>query len=252
MRTLEEFFKEYPKVALGFSGGVDSCYLLYAAKKFGAKVQPYYVKTAFQPAFELEDAKKIAEQLEIPLKIIYKDILAVEEVRKNPSNRCYYCKRQIFSTLLEEAQKDGYKVILDGTNASDDLSDRPGFKALKELEVLSPLREAGLTKDEIRLLSKEAGLFTWNKPSYSCLATRVPTDRMITEEILEKIEKGEEALFRLGFYGFRLRFLDGAAKLEIPIEQWEMVLEKRQTILSHLAPYFSNVYLDLVDRKDKE
>ena len=117
--------------------------------------------SAFQPAFEYEDAKKLAAQLGIEMVTIYHDVLKNPQVVANPANRCYYCKSTLFSLLKERAREDGYFVIIDGTNASDDVSDRPGMKALEELSVKSPLREAGLTKTQIRQLSKEAGLFTW-------------------------------------------------------------------------------------------
>ena len=114
------------------------------------------------------------------------DVLSDPVVVSNPSDRCYYCKKVIFNMIMEAAAKDGYTVLLDGTNASDDAGDRPGMKALRELQVKSPLRECGLVKSEIRRLSKEAGLFTWDKPSYACLATRIPTGCTITAEKLQK------------------------------------------------------------------
>ena len=142
---LQQFFKEYPKCALAFSGGVDSSYLLYAVKQYGADVRAYYVKAAFQPQFELDDAMRLADELQADMKVLRVDVLSDAVVRSNPKDRCYYCKQLIFSTILAEAKKDGYTMILDGTNASDDIADRPGFRALQELKVLSPLRITGLT-----------------------------------------------------------------------------------------------------------
>lgn len=169
--TLQEFFQENHKAAIAFSGGVDSAYLLYAAMQCGADVRAYYVKTQFQPAFELADARRLAEQLGAPMTVLQQDALASEQVAQNPADRCYYCKQGIFSGILQAAAADGYTLILDGTNASDDAGDRPGMRALRELCVRSPLRECGLTKSEIRARSKQAGLFTWNKPAYACLAS---------------------------------------------------------------------------------
>ena len=186
--TLQEFFTEHPKAALGFSGGVDSSYLLYAGIKAGADIRPYFIKTAFQPEFELEDAKRLCAQLGAELHIIKLDALANPDVVKNPANRCYYCKTGLFGTLQARAKADGYTVLLDGTNASDDAGDRPGMKALTEMSVLSPLRLCGLTKAQIREFSREAGLFTWDKPAYACLATRVPTGEAITEALLARVE----------------------------------------------------------------
>ena len=143
----------------------------------------YFIKTAFQPAFELEDAKRLCAQLGAELSIIELDALANPDVAKNPANRCYYCKTGLFGALQKRALEDGYTVLLDGTNASDEAGDRPGMQALSELHVLSPLRLCGLTKSQIRELSREAGLFTWDKPAYACLATRIPTRQRITNEL---------------------------------------------------------------------
>ena len=216
---LNEFFTEHPRIALAFSGGVDSAYLLHAAVKAGCYVRPYYVKTAFQPEFEFADAKQLAQQLGVEMRVIEKDILAVENVRSNPVNRCYFCKRALFTAIVSAAQKDGYPVLIDGTNASDDADDRPGMRALRELEVRSPLREAGLTKEEIRTLSKEVGLFTWNKPAYACLATRIPTGTAIDEDTLKRIERSEDALRAMGFSDLRVRVMGKNAKLQLPESQ---------------------------------
>lgn len=248
MMTLEEFFGKNPKAAIAFSGGVDSAYLLYAAKKCGAQVKVYYIKTQFQPCFELEDAERTAQELGAELEIIETDILS-EEIAKNPQNRCYYCKKRIFSSILRRAEKDGYSLILDGTNASDDAADRAGMKALGELSVKSPLRECGLTKNEIRRLSREAGLFTWDKPAYACLATRVPTGERITEETLKRVEGAEDALFKLGFTDFRARVFHGAARLQFTREQTETAVKKRGEICRALKPYFDIVMLDLEGRE---
>ncbi|MDR3000414.1 MAG: ATP-dependent sacrificial sulfur transferase LarE [Fibromonadaceae bacterium] len=181
---LERFFKENPSVALGFSGGVDSSYLLYAGLSFGAKVKAYFVKTEFQPEFELEDAQKIAKQVEAELMVIEKSIKKKKKVASNPPDRCYHCKKVIFETIKAQAFASGIPIVIDGTNASDNIAGRPGVQALKELFIRSPLWECGITKDEIRSLSKEAGLFTWNKTAFPCLATRIPFNTVITKELL--------------------------------------------------------------------
>lgn len=246
--TLQEFFQENHKAAIAFSGGVDSAYLLYAAMQCGADVRAYYVKTQFQPAFELADARRLAEQLGAPMTVLQQDALASEQVAQNPADRCYYCKQGIFSGILQAAAADGYTLILDGTNASDDAGDRPGMRALRELCVRSPLRECGLTKSEIRARSKQAGLFTWNKPAYACLATRIPTGQRITGELLAKIEQAEDFLFSLGFTDFRVRMLSGCARLQVPEAQLGRVLEHREAILSRLGALFGGVLLDLKER----
>ena len=246
--NLSTFFMENPRAAIAFSGGVDSAYLLYAALKEGADVTAYYVKSAFQPEFEYQDALRLAEELSAKMKVIPIDVLSDETVRKNPADRCYYCKRQIFSRILDAAAADGYTLILDGTNASDDLADRPGVKALRELQVRSPLLECGLTKPEIRRLSKEAGLFTWDKPAYACLATRIPTSEEITPEKLENTEKAEAFLSSLGFSDFRVRLFNGCARLQVKDTQTGLVLEKKEAILNALKPLYKAVFLDLETR----
>lgn len=245
---LQEFFSQNPKVALGFSGGVDSAYLLYAAVNCKAQVQPYFVKTQFQPEFELADAKRLAAELGVELTVLEMDILAVPRVGENRPDRCYDCKRALFGRLREQALADGYTLLIDGTNASDDAGDRPGMRALGELSVRSPLRECGITKAEVRRLSKEAGLFTWNKPAYACLATRVPTGEAIDEKILHRVEAGENALFQMGFSDFRVRVYHGAARLQLPGEQMVEAVSRREEVRNALAPWFDTVLLDLKER----
>lgn len=246
---LNEYFIEHPKVAVAFSGGVDSTYLLYAAKRYGTKVQAYYVKSAFQPQFELDDAQQLAEKLNIPMRVLTVDVLSSKTIVGNPSDRCYYCKRVIFETIVQAAAEDGFSALLDGTNASDDAGDRPGMRAIRELSVLSPLRECGLTKAEIRQLSKEAGLFTWDKPAYACLATRIPAGETITKEKLRATEAAENFLFSLGLKDFRVRRFGEAAKIQVPDDQIGKIIENRNRILTELKKYYSAVLLDLEVRE---
>ena len=246
--TLEQFFQENPRCALGFSGGVDSAYLLYAGVRAGADIRPYFIKTAFQPAFELAAAKKLAAGLGAEVTVLELDALADPRVAANPADRCYFCKQNLFRTLKERAVADGYPVLLDGTNASDEAGDRPGMRALAELSVRSPLRDCGLTKDEIRTRSREAGLFTWDKPAYACLATRVPAGEAITAETLARVEGAEDALFRLGYTDFRVRVFHGAARLQLPRGQMERAVREAETIQAALKPYFTPILLDLEGR----
>lgn len=245
-----DFFAAYPRVALAFSGGVDSAYLLYAALHCGAQVKAYYAKTAFQPRFEYGDALRLAQELGAQMETVELDVLAEEAIATNPENRCYYCKRRIFTAIQEAAVKDGFSLIIDGTNASDDASDRPGMRALQELEVRSPLREAGLTKAEIRRLSKEAGLFTHDKPAYACLATRIPTGTPITKQQLMRTEKAEEFLKQLGFSDFRIRTMGDAAKLQLPQRQLPLLLQHREQIIEKLKEDYTAVLLDLEVRHE--
>ncbi|MGM9539392.1 ATP-dependent sacrificial sulfur transferase LarE [Anaerovibrio sp.] len=246
---LKEFFTAYPKVALGFSGGVDSSYLLYAARQCGADVKPYYVKGPFQAEFELQDAIAVAKFAGADnLSILDVNTLEDERVTANDPLRCYYCKCNVFGAIKEQAARDGYEVIIDGTNASDDLNDRTGSIALRELKVLSPLRMSGITKTAIRLLSKEAGLMTWDKPAYACLATRIPTGMPVTKELLAKVEMAESELMSLGYRDFRVRILGNAAKLQLKPEQMAKLMGERYLVLYVLEQYFDEVYLDLKDR----
>lgn len=246
--TLQEFFAENPRAAIAFSGGVDSSYLLYAAVQCGADVHAYFAKTAFQPQFELDDARRLAESVGAKLTVLELDALSSEDVARNPANRCYYCKQNIFGNLKRAAAEDGFTLILDGTNASDDAGDRPGMRALREMDVRSPLRECGLTKAEIRRLSHEAGLFTWDKPAYACLATRIPTGTPIQQQTLSQVEAAEEALRRLGFSDLRVRVGEQAAKLQLKADQMAKAVELRERILEELSPYFDQVLLDLEAR----
>ena len=236
--TLEQFFHAHPRAAVAFSGGTDSAFLLWAAKTYGCDVHAYYMKTAFQPAFELADARRLAGELDIPMTVIETDILAVPGAAANGPDRCYHCKRQLFSALWQRARRDGHTLLLDGTNASDDEGDRPGMQALRELEVRSPLRESGLTKAEIRRLSREAGLFTWDKPAYACLATRIPSGMQITGELLTRVEGAEGALFAMGFTDFRVRVREGGALLQFHRAQMEEARARRAEITEKLKPWF--------------
>lgn len=245
---LKAFFEENPRVAVAFSGGTDSTYLLQQAAKYADSVTAYCVLTVFHTAEELADVKRAAEELNVPLKVVELDILAEENVAENTSKRCYYCKRQLLSQVKKLAAADGYSVVIEGSNADDDPDQRPGMKVLEELAVRSPMREAGLSKADVRRLSKDAGLFTWNKPSNSCAATRVPTGVRLEKEILDKIKAGEKALHEMGFSDLRLRWRSGGAKIELPPEQMAAAVEKRNDILAALGGQFKEISLDLKGR----
>lgn len=189
---LEMYLLREPKLAAAFSGGCDSSLLLAAAKLAGCEVHAYLVKTAFQPAFELADARAVADALDVPLTVVEADVLADGAICANPPDRCYRCKRFIFQEVRAAAAADGFTVIVDGTNASDDPARRPGFKALAEAGVVSPLRRAGMTKANVRHvlagLEERFGLapgaLMAAKPSFPCLAVYVPEGEPITEASL--------------------------------------------------------------------
>ncbi len=248
--TLQDFFTKHPSVAVAFSGGCDSAYLLYQASLYAKSVHAYYMNTAFQPAFELEDAKRFCEQYQIPLTVLEMDLSENPEILKNNSLRCYYCKHQIFSKILAAASKDYYTVLLDGTNASDDAADRPGMRALAELKVYSPLRLCNLTKSQIREHSKKLGLFTHDKPAYACLATRISTNTPIQLSDLKRVEACEQILASLGFTDFRVRIFHDAARIQLPKKEFSQALELSPDITHLFEPYFSTVLLDLTPRRD--
>lgn len=199
IEPLADFLARKARFAVAFSGGCDSACLLAAARAAGCEVKAYLVKTAFQPAFEKSDAFAVAERLGVSLELIELDMFGGGEDKRaicaNPSDRCYLCKRLIFSAIWEQARRDGFEVLVDGTNASDDPSRRPGFRALGELGVVSPLRRAGMSKADVRAAlveyEREAGLpegsLLSEKPSFPCLAVYVPEGEPITPEALAKV-----------------------------------------------------------------
>ncbi len=243
--TLEDFFAEHKRVALAFSGGVDSAFLLYSAVKCGCEVRAYYVRTAFQPEFEYEDACRLAKELGADMATISLNILEDEEITANPKDRCYYCKKRIFRSIVKHAHADGFTVVCDGTNASDDIADRPGYRALQEMTVLSPLRICGLTKEEIRKQSKEANLFTHDKPAYACLATRIPTGMHITPKLLERTEWAEGILTQMGFSDFRVRTLGECARIQIKKQQFPLIFKQWEAVQGKLCERYEGVTLDM-------
>lgn len=245
---LAEILSAHSRAAVAFSGGVDSAYLLYALKVCGVDATAYYVKSAFQPQFELDHARKLQAELNFPMTVISLDILSQDSIRENPENRCYLCKKTIISEIVKQAAIHGISPIMDGSNFDDNPADRPGMRALDELSVLSPLRLAGLSKDAIRRLSRDANLFTWDKPAYACLATRVPSGYPLSHTILDKIEQAEITLFSLGFSDLRLRITNTGALLQLPAGQHENAAQKMEEISARLRPFFPSVTLDETPR----
>lgn len=241
---LKEFFEKYPRVAVACSGGVDSAFLLFQAKRYCEEAAAYFVRSEFQPEFEDRDAKRICARIGVKLTVMDAEVLSDERIRTNPVSRCYYCKKRIFEAVRNQAAADGYTVLVEGTNASDDVSDRPGVKALAEYAVLSPLRECNYNKERIRSEAKQAGLFVHDKPSYACLATRIPTGREITKELLARVEQAENILFSFGFSDFRVRVYHDAARLQLREEQIPEFLEKKKEIVGRLMSCFEEVFLD--------
>lgn len=249
---LQDFFAENPRAVLAFSGGTDSAYLLWEGLRLGADIRACFADTPFQPAFEREDARRMAAALGVPLTVVPFDVLAVPGVAENPPDRCYLCKRALFTALTRRAAEEGYPLVIDGTNASDRAAERPGMRALSELGVRSPLRECGITKAEVRARSREAGLFTWRKPAYACLATRAATGERLTPALLARVEQAEDVLRALGFSDFRVRTAGGAARLELRAEDFDRAARRRAELLAALGDLFSPVSLDLRVRSDPD
>jgi pyridinium-3,5-biscarboxylic acid mononucleotide sulfurtransferase len=236
--NLIDYVKSFKKAAIAFSGGVDSSFLAKVCHDvLKDNCIAITIYSPFLPKSELDDAKALANSIGIKHFVI-NDTLIDDIVSKNPVDRCFFCKKIEFSTILKIAHENGIDTVFDGSNL-DDLSDyRPGLNALKELNINSPLREAGLTKIEIRALSKNLGLKTWDKPAYACLASRIPYGENITIEKLSQVEKAEEYLKQKGFRQFRVRNHGEIARIEIaPLERTkifdtELIDEISRTIKS--------------------
>ena len=246
---LKEYLASLESVAVAFSGGVDSTFLLKVAHDvLGDKAIAVTISSSLIPERELEEAKKFCSENKIKQIICNVDELEIEGFKNNPPNRCYICKKHLFTKILSIAKENNIANVVEGSNV-DDLGDyRPGLKAIEELEIKSPLRFAGLHKSEIRTLSKELGLNTWDKPSFACLASRFVYGEMISEEKLKTVEKSEELLMSLGFRQFRVRVHGKLARIEILPEDFEKILqnEMREKIYDNLKNFgFSYVTLDL-------
>lgn len=248
---------EYGKgpVCLAFSGGVDSSLLLKlacdAARRHGMKVWAVTFDTMLHPACDLENAKKVAEEMDASHIILAVNELEQEELRNNPVNRCYLCKRRLFLRLQEFASEKGCSVMLEGTNADDLKVYRPGLRAVRELGIQSPLADCGLTKKEVKTLAGRYGISTASRPSTPCMATRLPYGARLDSDLLKRIEAGEEflrqELFSEGQPGnVRLRVHGDTARLETDAGQFSVVLEKRAQITERLkALGFTYITLDL-------
>lgn len=240
------------RVAVAFSGGVDSTFLLFAAREaLGDDVLALTAVTALNPASESREAQELCARLGVRQIELRPDILAAEKVAKNPKDRCYHCKKALFTAFLEAAAAEGIACVAEGSNL-DDLGDyRPGMRAIAELGVASPLREAQLSKAEIRALSREFGLPTWDKPSFACLASRIPYGERLTAEKLSRVERAEDFLRGLGFKQFRVRLHEGGrlARIELlPEDIARLAGEEtlRRTVTETLRGLgFSYVSLDL-------
>lgn len=245
--NLIEYLKKFPSVAVAFSGGVDSTFLLKAAKEaLGQNVIAINVITPYVPSWEVIEAKETALEFGVNLEIIEAGIL--DSIKNNPEDRCYHCKKFLFQSIINRAKILGINNVADGTNIDDTKEYRPGIKALKELNVVSPLKENNLTKAEIREFSRVLGISGWNKPACACFLSRIPYNTEITIEEINKIGSSEEYLRKLGFQGARVRSHKDIARIELNGKDVEKLFdsEMRKNIVKTIKDLgFTYVTMDL-------
>lgn len=225
--AVENILKEMGSVAVAFSGGVDSTLLLKIAKNvLSEKALAIYAESPLQPEREKHEVMNFADKLGVKLIGFQIDELQHDAFKSNPPNRCYYCKSLIFTKIEELAKKNNIEFVVDGSNHDDNSDFRPGARALKEIGVRSPLQEAGLTKEEIRELSRYLDLPTWDKDALACLATRIPYGEAVTEEKLRMIDRAEEVLINKGFRNVRARFYGDTVSVEVRNDQIKLFSDK--------------------------
>lgn len=245
--ALKENLKSLESVAVAFSSGVDSTFLLKTAHDvLGGRAIAVTARSAMYPKRELDEAVEFCKKENIKHILFNHEEFAIDGFSKNPENRCYLCKRELFKKIWEIAAENAVSCVLEGSNM-DDLGDyRPGLQAISELNIKSPLREVGLSKADIRALSKELGLSTWNKQSFACLASRFVYGETIDREKLSMVDKAEQLLFEMGFTQFRVRIHGSIARIEVYSGEFEKLLENRERITLEFKKYgFQYVTMDL-------
>ncbi len=246
--ALRKKISGFESALIAFSGGVDSTFLLMLAQQeLGDRVLAVTMDTILIPRRELQDAEEIAKNLRVRHLIISADPLELPLVRANSSERCYHCKHNLFKVLCSLAREGGYNAVFDGTNQDDESDYRPGMRAIRELGVQSPLQDVRITKDEIRQLSRAAGLSTWNKSAAACLASRIPYGEQITPKKLKMIEEAEGYLLSLGCSTVRVRHHQGMARIETAMKDFTVILKQHTEITRYLQELgFLYVTLDLM------
>ena len=243
---LNKRLQELDKVVVAFSGGVDSTFLLRAAKDVLGRDRVLAVTAVSEihPEGEIGDAKRLARSIGVRHLLVRSGEMEEDAFLTNPPERCYVCKKRVFGSLQILAAEQGFRHVIDGTNADDAGDFRPGRKALHELGILSPLQEAGFTKKEIRALSRKWGLPTWNRPALACLATRIPYGTQITPELLKRIDAGETFLRKAGFVQIRVRDHGGIARIEIAPD--EMPKVRKPGLAARIVKKFKSIGYDYV------
>ena len=248
-QKLKEYLASLESVAIAFSGGVDSTLLLRTAHDvLGDKAVAMTLFSSLFPHRDFLEASKFCAENKIRLIMCPVDSLTIEGIKENPRNRCYLCKKDLFTRLLARAKENNLACVAEGSNVDDVTDFRPGMKAIDELGIKSPLRAAGLHKNEIRELSKSLGLPTWNKPSFACLASRFVYGEQINKEKLKMVEDAEQLLMDLGFKQFRVRIHGKIARIEILPEDFEKIIQEKIRVKIHedlRSLGFSYVTLDL-------
>lgn len=220
LEKLRKILRELESTLVAFSGGVDSSFLLHLAHEvLGDKARAITFVSPFLSRQELDRATRFCEERGIKHILIEIDPLAIEEIKANQPDRCYHCKKEVFSRGLAEAQKLSIPYLVEGTQLSDASDHRPGHRALVELRVRSPLSEAGFSKDQVRMLSKELGLPSWNLPPMACLASRIPYGTPLDLDSLARLESAEKFLFDEGFDLVRVRDHQGTARIELSTDE---------------------------------
>ncbi|MBQ6006289.1 MAG: ATP-dependent sacrificial sulfur transferase LarE [Selenomonadaceae bacterium] len=244
---LKSYLRELGRVAVAYSGGVDSTFLLKVAHDvLGDNVLALTAASKFIPRRELDETIKFCAENKIRQIIFEADVLNIAGVKENPVDRCYLCKRELFKNFLRIAEENKISIVVEGSNMDDTSDYRPGMKALAELQIKSPLQVAELYKSEIRALSREMNLPTWSKPSMACLASRFVYGETLTEKNLSMVEAAEEFLLQAGFKQFRVRVHGKIARIEILPEEFNRLLKIREEISARFkALGFDYVTLDL-------
>ncbi|MBM4277964.1 MAG: ATP-dependent sacrificial sulfur transferase LarE [Deltaproteobacteria bacterium] len=250
IEKLKEIFQSVGKVVVAFSGGVDSTFLLRMARDtLGAgNVLAVTALSPLYPERELNVAKKMATEMGVKHTLIESNELEIDGFSKNPIDRCYLCKRELFDELIKVAQQKNLSSVIEGSTLDDEKDYRPGKKAIRELGIRSPLVEASFTKADVREVSKSLGLPTWDKPSFACLASRFPYGEEITEEGLKRVNEAEDFLIGLGFKQVRVRHYKDLARIEIYKEEIEKLLDgtTREKVVERLKKIgYQYITLDL-------